>query len=158
MHRLGGMLMKTDLNSIKAELKRLADVDYLKKELNRLAKDIKNFDLSQSLTPQAKARVEKLEKRFRALKVTLQEIQSKADKTFEKFAALVGRSKKAAKSSRGSQKSAGKTTGNSGAKASGKSAARAADQKSEKRSEKTSAKKASTKKASSSKKQKSADV
>ena len=110
--------MKTDLNSIKTELKRLADVDYLKKELNRLAKDIKNFDLSQSLTPQAKARVEKLEKRFRALKATLQDLQSKADATFEKFAKLVrgakpntATSKKTStKSARGSVKTAAKKT------------------------------------------------
>ena len=91
--------MKTDLNSLKKELKRLADVDYLKKELNRLAREIKNFDLSQALTPQAKARVERLEKRFRALKDTLQDVQVKADATFEKFLGLVRRTRTATPSS-----------------------------------------------------------
>ncbi len=100
--------MKTDLNSIKAELKRLADVDTLKKELNKLATDIKNFDLSQSLTPQAKARVQKLEKRFKVLKATLQELQTKADAAFEKFATLVGRSKKTSQTAKAARSSAKK--------------------------------------------------
>lgn len=103
--------MKTDLNSLKKELKRLADVDVLKKELNRLAKEIKNFDLSQALTPQAKARVDKLEARFMALKAKLQDVQVKADETFEKFRGLVRRTAASAtksKSSRGSSKKTSK--------------------------------------------------
>lgn len=117
--------MKTDLNSLKAiksELKRLADVDTLKKELNRLATDIKNFDLSQSLTPQAKARVEKLEKRFKQLKASLQDLQTKADAAFDKFAALVGRSKKTAKATRTSAKKAPRKSKSTGAKAATKTA------------------------------------
>ena len=115
--------MKTDLNSIKAELKRLADVDTLKKELNRLATDIKNFDLSQSLTPQAKARVQKLEKRFKILKATLQDLQSKADAAFEKFATLVGRSKKTARTT--AKKSSRKAKSTSAKKAPAKKKAAA---------------------------------
>lgn len=116
--------MKTDLNSIKAELKRLADVDTLKKELNRLAADIKNFDLSQSLTPQAKARVQKLEKRFKELKATLQDLQTKADAAFEKFATLVGRSKKTAKAARSSTKKAARKPKAAGASKAKKSPAK----------------------------------
>ncbi|RYZ66640.1 MAG: hypothetical protein EOP05_18825 [Proteobacteria bacterium] len=147
--------MKTDLNSIKTELKRLADVDYLKKELNRLAKEVKNFDLSQSLTPQAKARVDKLEKRFRALKSSLQDIQSKADATFEKFAKLVRGSKASSQSAtKTSAKSAGKTSAKS-ARGSAKKAAPKDDMKMT--SMKTAVPKTSAKKAPA-KKRKNADV
>lgn len=133
--------MKTDLNSIKTELKRLADVDYLKKELNRLAKDIKNFDLSQSLTPKAKARVEKLEKRFNNLKTSLQDIQSKADATFAKFAKLVRGTKSASTAASGGKKTSGKSARGSAKKAAPKSTLKTAAPAAKKTSKKAAPKK-----------------
>lgn len=58
--------MKAELNlkKVKEELVKLTDVDYLKKELHRLANEIKNYDLNTHLTPQAKAKLKTLEKRF----------------------------------------------------------------------------------------------
>ena len=62
--------MKTDLNlkKVKDELIKLTDVDYLKKELHRLANEIKAYDLNSHLTPQAKARLKTLEKRFQDIR------------------------------------------------------------------------------------------
>lgn len=62
--------MKTELNlkKVKEELIKLTDVDYLKKELLRLANEIKNYDLNEHLTPQAKAKMKTLEKRFQEIR------------------------------------------------------------------------------------------
>ncbi len=62
--------MKTELNlkKVKEELVKLTDVDYLKKELHRLANEIKNYDLNEHLTPQAKAKMKTLEKRFQEIR------------------------------------------------------------------------------------------
>ena len=62
--------MKTELNlkKVKEELIKLTDVEYLKKELGRLANEIKNYDLNTHLTPQAKAKLKTLEKRFQEIR------------------------------------------------------------------------------------------
>lgn len=102
--------MKTDLNSLKKELKRLADTQYLKKELNRLAAEIKKFDVSAALSTEAQNTLEQLEKRFRELLGKLAELQKQVDASFEKFVKVVRRSgaKKASKTARKAKKSSAK--------------------------------------------------
>jgi Skp family chaperone for outer membrane proteins len=81
-----------DLNTLKKELTRLADVDMLKKELSRLAGEIKDFDVHVALSPQAKSRLTKLEKRFRELMKRLARLQKEVDRSLAKFVKLVRRS------------------------------------------------------------------
>lgn len=93
--------MKTDLNSLKKELGRLTDVNYLKKELNRIAAEVKNFDVHPYLTPQARTRLERLEKRFRELLKSLTVLQKQVDTNLVKLKKIVkpsaGRSTRKAK-------------------------------------------------------------
>jgi hypothetical protein len=96
--------MKTDLNSLKKELKRLADTPYIKKELHRLAGEIKKFDLSASLTPQARQRLTRLERRFREVLKRLAEIQKEVDSSFESFVKLVRKNRGTSSAARGSAK------------------------------------------------------
>ena len=83
--------MKTDLNSLKKELGRLTDVQYLKKELNRITKEVKNFDFNAHLTPQARERVEHLERRFNEALKTLAVLQKQVDENFERLKERIGR-------------------------------------------------------------------
>ncbi len=126
--------MKTDLNSLKKELGRLTDINYLKKEINRVAGEVKKFDVHINLTPQAKGRVEKLERRFRDLLKTLAELQQQVDENLDKVMALVrgGKSGKSTtarastKKAKTSKKSAGRPARKSAAKTSKKTAKKAA--------------------------------
>lgn len=112
--------MKTDLNTLKKELSKLANVTYLKKELNRIAGEIRRFDVH--LNPQAKEKLQQLEGRFQVVVKALADLQKQVDAKVEKIVAMV-RSKTASR---------GKTTA--------KSASRATQKKTT--SKKTSAKKA----------------
>ncbi len=62
--------MKTEINlkKVKEELIKLTDVEYLKKELHRLASEIKNYVLNTHLTPQSKTKLKTLEKRFQEIR------------------------------------------------------------------------------------------
>jgi|GEM_PF-4010138 hypothetical protein len=111
--------MKTDLaslKSIKKEIIRLTDADELKKELNRLAAEIRKFDLSTAIPAAQRTR---LEKRYRELKKTLVELQKRVDSSFAKVSSFVrkaanqtGRATAKASTSakKTSRKTAGKTT------------------------------------------------
>ncbi len=62
------MRPELNLKKVKEELVKLTDVEYLKKELLRLANEIKHYDLNEHLTPQAKSRMRTLEKRFQEIR------------------------------------------------------------------------------------------
>ncbi|HVK61901.1 MAG TPA: hypothetical protein VM432_10140 [Bdellovibrionales bacterium] len=104
--------MKADLNYLKKELKRLADMQYLKKELNRIANEIKNFDLSSALTPQARQRLDHLERRFKEVLKGLADLQKQVDSNLDRFMKLVRKSKTSTVKSaaRGKKKAAKKKT------------------------------------------------
>jgi hypothetical protein len=105
--------MKTDLKSLKKELGRLTDVNYIKKELNRVAGEIKRFDVHMHLTPQAKERLENLEERFaRALK-SLQDLQRQVDSSLEHFIKNVRKTRlaRSAKRAAGKASASSSTTG-----------------------------------------------
>lgn len=78
--------MKTDLASLKKEFVRLTDVEELKKELNRLAAEIRAFDLSTAIPTAQRVR---LEKRYRELKKVLTDLQKRVDRSFAKVSSFV---------------------------------------------------------------------
>jgi hypothetical protein len=78
--------MKTDLASLKKEFVRLTDVEELKKELNRLAAEIRSFDLSTAIPTAQRVR---LEKRYRELKKALADLQKRVDRSFAKVSSFV---------------------------------------------------------------------
>ncbi len=77
--------MKTDLNSIKAELRKLTDLNYLKKELGQITVDIKNFDLRVKMSPQARARMKQLESRFQVIRKKMTALQKQVDSEVNKL-------------------------------------------------------------------------
>ncbi len=111
--------MKTDLttlkNELKKEFKRLTDVGELKNEMNRLASEIKKFDLTSAIPVAQRTR---FEKRYRQLKKRMAELQTSVDKTFAKVTALVRRSGPAKKVS--NRKAVRKTSSKSVKKAGAK--------------------------------------
>lgn len=83
--------MKKDLNftQIKSELLKLTDVDYLKKELQRLANEIKEYKLDVALTPQAKSKLKSLEKRFHDVRKALIKAEKQISTEVNKFVTLL---------------------------------------------------------------------
>ncbi|MCM2281966.1 MAG: hypothetical protein NDI61_08990 [Bdellovibrionaceae bacterium] len=77
--------MKTDLNSIKTELQRLTDLDYLKKELGQIKADIKKFDIRIKMSPQAKSRLKQLESRFHDIRNKMTALQKQVDSEVNKL-------------------------------------------------------------------------
>ncbi|MES2854366.1 MAG: hypothetical protein V4692_00805, partial [Bdellovibrionota bacterium] len=75
---------------------------------NRLAGELKKFDITSTLTPQARQRLDRLERRFRDVMKTVSELQKEVDSSFERFAKLVRKSRAAnsAKAARGTAKKA----------------------------------------------------
>ncbi len=105
--------MKTDLKSLKKELKRLADIETLKNELNRIASDIKKFDMHITLTPQAQSKLALLERRFRQLLKSLTDLQKQVDSRLGRLVKLVRKAtgkKGRAKTKKTARKTARKTT------------------------------------------------
>jgi hypothetical protein len=101
--------MRPDLNSLKKELSRLTDIKYLKKELNRIAGEVRNFQVRDlPLTPQARQRIEQLEKRFRELMKNLAQVQKQVDTNFDKLMKVVRRKGKSRKAT--AKKAAKKAT------------------------------------------------
>lgn len=82
--------MKTDFGAIREELQKLTDVDYLKKELSRAAKEIRNFDVDKmNVSPQAKAKLHKLEKRFKEVVKKLRVMEKQVDAEVNKFVVIL---------------------------------------------------------------------
>jgi hypothetical protein len=71
--------MKPDLQAIKRELSKLTDVEYLKKEITKIANEIRKFDPEVHLSPQAKERMKMLEKSFNDLRTRLMALEKQAE-------------------------------------------------------------------------------
>lgn len=82
-----------DLNSLKKELTKLTNIAYLKKELNRIAGEIRKFDVHITLTPQAKGALKQLEGRFRDILKKLNDLQSQVDSNMTKFRKIVAKTR-----------------------------------------------------------------
>ncbi len=103
--------MKTDFGAIREELQKLTDVEYLKKELSRAAKEIRNFDIDKmNVSPEAKAKLHKLEKRFKEAVKKLRVMEKQVDAEVNKYIVILKkfRAKTAAKTSK--KKATKKTT------------------------------------------------
>lgn len=108
--------MKTDFGAIREELQKLTDVEYLKKELSRAANEIRNFDVDKmNLSPEAKAKLRTLEKRFKEVVKKLRVMEKQVDAEVNKFVSILKkfRSPSAAKTSK---KKASKKTARKAAK------------------------------------------
>ncbi len=78
--------MKTDFGAIREELQKLTDVEYLKKELSRAAKEIRNFDIDKmNVSPEAKAKLHKLEQRFKEAVKKLRVMEKQVDAEVNKY-------------------------------------------------------------------------
>jgi ABC-type phosphate transport system auxiliary subunit len=64
---------------------KFTDVDYLKKELNRIADEVKKFDVNAHLTPQAQAKIRGLEKSYTELVKRWEKLQTQLDTEVVKF-------------------------------------------------------------------------
>ena len=91
--------MKTDfsLNSakirkLKSELSRLTDVGFLKKELTRMADEVRGFDVHTALSPEANRRLRQLESRFHGLREKMHTMQSHVDSEVNKISSMLRRS------------------------------------------------------------------
>lgn len=82
-------LSSARIKALKTELAKLTDVDYLKKELSKIAAEVKGFDVHLSLSPHAKRRLRMLESKFRELKIRLAALQKHVDKEVNKIASIL---------------------------------------------------------------------
>lgn len=82
--------MKADFNSIREELQKLTDVEYLKKELSRAANEIKNFDVEKlNLSPENKAKLKTLEKRFNEIVKRVRALEKQIEPEVNKLVAMI---------------------------------------------------------------------
>ena len=93
---------KTTLESLKKEFARLTDVAILKSELSRLKDEVRKFDLSTAIPAAQRAR---LERRYRALRRALLDLQKRVDQSFSRVSSFVRKSTES-----GAQANAGKST------------------------------------------------
>jgi len=72
-------------NRIRNEFTRLTDVNELKSEVHRIGTELRKFDFHTVLSPSAKARVKKFERRYVDLMRTVQQAQRQVDREFNKI-------------------------------------------------------------------------
>ncbi len=79
--------MNTQVNwqKIREEFNRLADVEALKAEVQRIGTEIRNFDYHTVLTPTAKQKVKAFEKRYATLMRTISQGQRQMDREFNRI-------------------------------------------------------------------------
>lgn len=79
--------MTTQVNwqRIRSELTRLADVEELKGEVQRIGNEIRKFDFQSVLSPSAQAKVKTFEKRYNELMRTIAQAQRQMDREFTRI-------------------------------------------------------------------------
>lgn len=91
--------MKTDFGAIREELQKLTDVEYLKKELSRAANEIRKFDVDKlNLSPEAKSKLRKVEKRFHEVVDRLRVMEKQVDSEVNKIIVILKKTRKDAES------------------------------------------------------------
>jgi len=70
---------------IRNELQRLADVETLKDEVQRIGTEIRKFDLQSVLSPRAQAKVKNFEKRYADLMRSIHQAQRQMDREFNRI-------------------------------------------------------------------------
>lgn len=90
--------MKTDLNTFKKDLlkrdfkkefSKFTDMTYLKKEINRVTKELRGFDLKVNVNSEAREALKQIEDRFRDIVHSLNTLQKQFDANVEKFIQIV---------------------------------------------------------------------
>ncbi len=79
--------MNTQVNwkKIRSEFQRLADVDKLKSEVQRIGSEIRKFDFHSVLSPSAATKVKTFEKRYAELMRTIHQAQRQMDREFNRI-------------------------------------------------------------------------
>lgn len=79
--------MNTQMNwqKLRAEFNRLADVETLKSEVQRIGTEIRKFDYQSVLSPAAKQKVRAFEKRYTTLLRTISQGQRQMDREFARI-------------------------------------------------------------------------
>ncbi len=79
--------MNTQLNwkKIRDEIQRLAHVETLQAEVQRIGSEIRKFDFHTVLSPTAKLKVKSFEKRYAVLMRTIQQTQRQMDREFNRL-------------------------------------------------------------------------
>jgi GTP1/Obg family GTP-binding protein len=79
--------MNTQVNwqKIRSEFNRLADVDTLKSEVQRIGTEIRKFDFHTVLSPAAQQKVKAFEKRYTTLMRTISQAQRQMDREFNRI-------------------------------------------------------------------------
>lgn len=79
--------MNTQVNwkKIRSEFNRLADVDTLKGEVQRIGSEIRKFDFHTVLSPAAQQKVKTFEKRYSTLMRTISQAQRQMDREFNRI-------------------------------------------------------------------------
>lgn len=78
--------MSTQVNWqwIRSEFQRLADVEKLKSEVQRIGAELRNFDFQGVLSPRAKEKVKAFEKRYGEIMRTIHQAQRQVDREFNR--------------------------------------------------------------------------
>jgi hypothetical protein len=81
------VVMNTQVNwkKIRQEFTRLADVDKLKSEVQRIGQEIRGFNFQAVLSPSAQDKVKHFEKRYSELMKTIHQAQRQMDREFVKI-------------------------------------------------------------------------
>lgn len=79
------MNAQVNWQKIRGELQRLANVDKLKNEVQRIGSELRNFDLQSVLSPNAQDRVKQFEKRYAEIMKTIHVAQRQVDKELNRI-------------------------------------------------------------------------
>lgn len=122
--------MNTQVNwkKIRAEFERLADVEKLKSEVQRIGSEIRGFDFHSVLSPAAQAKVKNFEKRYTEISRSLHQAQRQMDREFNRLLTQIkGQRKEVEKTAKEFQKRFTKKA--AAAKATAKTSAKKATKK-----------------------------
>jgi hypothetical protein len=79
------MTAQVNWKKIRSEFQRLADVDKLKGEVQRIGAELRKFDFHKVLSPSAQIKVKKFEKRYSELMRTIHQAQRQMDREFNRI-------------------------------------------------------------------------
>ncbi len=77
---------KSDFNleKIREELEKYTNIEHLKKEFAKLESKVRNFDLHTKLSPEAKRKLEVVEKKYNEVVKAISDVQKKVDSEIAK--------------------------------------------------------------------------
>jgi hypothetical protein len=72
-------------SKIVGELNKLADMEKIRSEVNRISQEIRKFDIQAHLSPKAKERLKTVETRYQEIAKTIHRTQRNVDREFSKI-------------------------------------------------------------------------